>query len=192
MRSLAITSNVPQSRCTVCGMEAVEYVFHPLVREIQRAQLALPDDATCVFHPNKKAVHTCAGTGNFICALCSVPLRDSIYSVQFLDSPPGKAVIGGNFDRYLPRPDRLVATLLTLCVIPPINFMMWMTAVIWFPYGIFQWFVARRQFKTDALYRAQVHPAWLWSLLILFVTIGGGAMLFFGWATLHMMISGIH
>ncbi len=177
MQALRVTAGRPQSRCTLCGLEVDELVFRPVSQETQRAELALTQDAVCAFHPDKKAVNTCAGTGNFICALCSVPLRDSTYSVQFLESSAGKAVIGGNFDRFLNRPDRAVITPLLLYIAFPLAGFIWFTAILWFPYGLFQWFAARRQWKTDALFRTQCGSVRLWTILVVFLLLGGASLL---------------
>ncbi len=191
MRSLPVTIGTAQSRCTLCGLETDEFVFRPVLHETVRAELALAEDAVCAFHPDKKAVNTCAGTGNFICALCSVPLRDSTYSVQFLESSAGKAVIGGNFDRYLNRPDRAVIAPLLLYLVLPLAGIIWFTAVIWFPYGLFQWFAARRQWKVDALFRTQCSSLRLWTILVVFLLAGGASLFSSVGMIWYMVITGI-
>jgi len=37
-------------------------------------QVALEGDATCFFHPGKKAESCCEGCGRFLCELCDMPL----------------------------------------------------------------------------------------------------------------------
>ncbi|MEM7624138.1 MAG: hypothetical protein AAF333_00770 [Planctomycetota bacterium] len=84
----------------------------------------MPDDVSCAFHPGKRAVEVCDGTGSYICALCAVPVGDKTYSADFLNNDGlKKAGMADAFSRNLPRPD--VAA--WLCVFLPVLF--WWTLV---------------------------------------------------------------
>ncbi len=173
MRPLPTPSGTAYSRCNFCGVEAIEMVFRPIARKIEYSEPALSDDAVCAYHPEKKAVNTCAGTGNFICPLCSVTVGGAVYSVQFLDSPRGKDVLAGKFDLNLPRPERAMTLLMALLVLPPLGLGLWLTSVIWFPYGIYQWRQAVRQRLANPLYAQFVSRTRLLVIAIIFMCIGG-------------------
>jgi len=100
-----------------CGWSGEVYLFRSLPRRVDKPEEALTDDATCVHHPTKRAVAVCEGTGDFICALCSVELDGKTYSAQFL-SRGGKEMLTQAFDRHLDRPDRR----LYLCLLVSVFF----------------------------------------------------------------------
>jgi hypothetical protein len=57
-----------------------------------------------VHHPTKKAIAVCAGTGDYVCALCAVDIEGATYSVAYLDGP-GKEKLTEASRRYFQRPD---------------------------------------------------------------------------------------
>src|SRR5207248_2157926 len=89
--------------CAFCGWIGEVYVFDPLPSTLDRAEQALPEDSVCMHHPSKKATAICAGTGDYICALCAVDLNGQTYSASYLGNA-GKEKVGTAFDRYLERP----------------------------------------------------------------------------------------
>src|SRR5262245_48239980 len=58
--------------CPACQWTGQAYLFQPVATRVDLAETALPDDAVCAHHPGKRAVAVCAGTGDFICALCAI------------------------------------------------------------------------------------------------------------------------
>jgi hypothetical protein len=113
-----------------CGWSGEVYLFRSLPRRVDRPEEALPDDATCVHHPTKRAVVVCEGTGDYICSLCAVEIDGKTYSAQFL-SRGGKEMLAHAFDRYLDRPDRR----LTLCLLLSVLF--FIIAPLAVPIGIY-------------------------------------------------------
>ncbi|MBX9653230.1 hypothetical protein K2Y11_06370 [bacterium] len=99
-----------------CGWRGSVYSFNPIPPEVNQAEVALSDDAVCSNHPSKKATAICAGTGDYICELCRVDLKGETYSIQYLDAG-GQEKVMEAYSNTLPRPDRLVITLLFLSVI---------------------------------------------------------------------------
>lgn len=95
--------------CGKCDWQGEAYLYKPLLLQYEKAQEALPDDATCIHHPTKAAVARCEGTGSFICSLCAAEINGKIYSIQYLDSV-GKDKIEKAFDKYLERPDLKMST----------------------------------------------------------------------------------
>jgi hypothetical protein len=133
--------------------------------DVRTAEVALPEDATCIHHPRKKATTVCAGTGDYICSLCAVELHGQTYSAQYL-ATAGKALASKAFDRYLPRPDSRVALALLLLFIPGLNYLFF----LWIPYGFYNLVQAWRLRKQDDLFRRLVGSGrlvWLGILLSL-------------------------
>jgi hypothetical protein len=68
----ATTQNGWQN-CPYCGKQLQISVW-PLVRPNTNAAVALSDQATCFFHPDKAFQACCQRCGRFVCALCDLQL----------------------------------------------------------------------------------------------------------------------
>lgn len=65
--------------CGSCGARLQLFPFPALVRSAAEAAggaAAAEGEASCFFHPHKRAVHACRECGRFVCDLCDVPLGD--------------------------------------------------------------------------------------------------------------------
>ena len=102
--------------CSGCGWRGDTFFFSPIPIDVEQAQTALPDEAACVNHPTKKAVHTCAGTGDYICSLCAVEIADQIFSASYVDQH-GETALKTHFDTKLDRPDRLLMLVMLMGLI---------------------------------------------------------------------------
>ncbi len=104
--------------CPRCGRKIAWYDFDPVVPDAAGPEVAMPEDVTCAFHPGKKAVETCAGTGSYICSLCAVPVGDQTYSADFLNRG-GLQKIGRPqaFNHTLPRPDHTAGICMLFAVL---------------------------------------------------------------------------
>ena len=120
---------------------------------VDRVDAATEQHAICAHHPENRAVAECAGTGNYICALCAVDIDGVTYSVQFLDSTAGKALVAERFASSLPRPDRLVWHLLAFLCVLPITIVMIFLSFIWVPVAFIYWVKAIRVRRDNELYR---------------------------------------
>ena len=138
-------------RCPVCNWTGEAYFFSPRVIESQAAETALPDDATCIHHPRKKATAVCAGTGDYIGSLCSVELNGQTYSAEYLNSA-GKEKAGKAFDRILPRPDGQIYLYLVLFFIPYINAVIVAFAFLWIPHAFYLYFKALRMRRENEVF----------------------------------------
>jgi hypothetical protein len=145
------------NRCPTCGWVGDVYTFQPAEIRGESAELALPDDATCIHHPRKKATAVCAGTGDYICSLCSVDVSGQTYSAQYLDAG-GKAKAAKAFDRALKRPDSHARSYLLFPFIPYVNFLVIPFAFIWLPHGFILVGRARRLRREDPVYARLVSP----------------------------------
>lgn len=165
--------------------------FTPIEPFVDRLAPASEQHAICAHHPANCAVAECAGTGNYICALCAVDIDGITYSVQFLDSAAGKAMLSERFATSLPRPDRLVWHLLAFLLIFPITLIMLFLAFIWVPVGFAYWLKSIRLRRSNRLY-TRIVGRWkvaamlaglaLWAVLgvLLWITLFFGHLSFLG------------
>lgn len=133
-------------RCDICSWRGLAFLFEPLTVRAQKAEQALPDDAVCVHHPSKRAECICEGTGDYICALCTIELDGKTYSAQYL-SKAGKERASEAFDRHLPRPDREIGLYLLLCVF------FFPAIIVWAPFAIYWFFRMLSLRNKNPLYR---------------------------------------
>ena len=119
---------------------------------MQEAELALPDDATCIHHPKKKAIAVCSGTGDYIPPLCSIDLNGKIYSADYLNST-GKTRIGQAFERSLPRPDGLAVLYAISVFIPGVNYVTVPFAFLWIPHAFFLYARALQMRRQNPLFK---------------------------------------
>ena len=65
-------------RCHACGISSRTDVFPAYKTDISdndvQEAVLVDDDASCFYHPKKKAVIFCSGCGRFLCALCDVEI----------------------------------------------------------------------------------------------------------------------
>ncbi len=169
------------NQCPMCDWTGEVYVFSPPVQEAEKAEKALPDEATCAHHPGKMAVALCAGTGDYICSLCAITLEGKVYSAQHLNRG-GRAKLEKAFDRYLSRPDRQVALALV------ITFLFSPAVLVAVPYSLIRCFSTFKLRRENELYRRVVgggQAALMVFLVLIFVA-------FFGLMIALMVIGIVH
>lgn len=127
--------------------------FTPFVPPLDRVDTASNQHAVCAHHPGHSAVAICAGTGNYICGLCTVDIDGATYSVQFLDSAAGKSLLAERFANSLPRPDRMVWQLQACLLIPLFTAILLLFAFVFVPLGAIYWIKVIRLRQRNALYR---------------------------------------
>jgi hypothetical protein len=69
----SIETNTGWQRCPYCEKQ-LQIIFWPLVRQNNSAAMAVSDEATCFFHPDKAFQACCQRCGRFVCALCDLQL----------------------------------------------------------------------------------------------------------------------
>jgi hypothetical protein len=154
------------NRCPTCGWTGQIYTFRPTAIGAESAELALPDDATCIHHPRKKATAVCAGTGDYICSLCTVDLHGQTYSAQYLEGG-GKEKAAKAFDRKLDRPDSKALLYLGLLIVPYINVGVVLLGFFLVPHGFILLARARRKRREDPVFHKLVSPTRLVVITIL-------------------------
>jgi hypothetical protein len=159
--------------CSYCAWKGEAYLFSPRVLAATSADIALPDEATCLHHPRKKATAICAGTGDYICSLCAVEINGQTFGAEYLNSA-GKDKAGKAFDRTLERPDSRIVLYLLLLFIPYINFVVIPLAFVWLPHAFYLYFKALRLRRENPLYRRLIGTPRVVTLAILLflVTLG--------------------
>ncbi len=149
--------------CIRCRMQVSAELFNPVAPVIHRPELALSEHATCVYHPQKRAVTVCQGTGNFICALCAVEIKGKTYSAQYLETSAGKKAVDDIAGQFLPRPDRVVRNIFWSLLIPYVNGLVLALFPVAAIYGYIQCGKIADLRRQNVLYRALVGK---WRILI--------------------------
>ncbi len=111
-------------RCPSCGAPLNVFVFTALLKEEDAGSAAenlLDDQAGCFYHPQKKAVVSCAYCGRFLCSLCDVAWDGSHLCPVCLDKGKKKGRIV-NLERHRVLYDALA---LKLAIYPVVMF--WFT-----------------------------------------------------------------
>ena len=66
--------------CVSCGAltraDVFPAIFNTLSKGSSGESLLLDDEASCFYHPNKRAAATCSSCGKFLCSLCDVEFND--------------------------------------------------------------------------------------------------------------------
>ncbi len=147
---LAPTTSGPV-RCPSCDWRGEADLFSAKHLAVDAAETALPEDAVCVHHPRKRATAVCAGTGDYICSLCSVELNGETYGANYL-AAGGKDKAAKAFDRNLPRPDNYITTYLILIFVPYVNVVMIPFAFIWIPHAFILYARSLRMRRENPLF----------------------------------------
>lgn len=143
--------------CPNCGWKGEFYAFPDAIPlEINQPENALPENAVCLHHPNKKAMHTCSATGDYICALCAIELDGAVYGVEYLNSTAGRQKIREIYKCILKRPDRIILVYFITLIIPIINIATSALAVVWIFHGYSLHRQATKAHETDPLYARAV------------------------------------
>jgi len=129
--------------CPRCAWRGEAYLLAPRRISESTAETALPDEATCLHHPRKKATAVCAGTGDYICSLCAVEIDGDTYSAEYLNTS-GKDKASKAFDRTIPRPDSRILLYMVLIFVPYINFVMLALGFLWIPHAFVLYARAQR------------------------------------------------
>jgi hypothetical protein len=89
--------NTPEMRlCPACESPFLAITFPALLQErraIQPAQPVAEGEATCFYHPRKKALTPCDQCGRFLCALCEIEFRGEHWCPACLESGQRKRTV---------------------------------------------------------------------------------------------------
>ena len=77
------------AQCAECGTRLSVRAFPALYRKdsqpVEAAAPARQEDASCFYHPTKKAEHICTDCGRFLCSLCALPLGEDTLCTSCLE-----------------------------------------------------------------------------------------------------------
>jgi hypothetical protein len=77
-------------QCPACGAVVKVTVFPALYKPLSSGavgeHVVMDDEASCFYHPQKKAVIPCDSCGRFLCALCDVELNEEHLCPNCLES----------------------------------------------------------------------------------------------------------
>jgi hypothetical protein len=105
----AVSWNTPDFvECPVCHKTVRALVFPALFRPVEAVltgeSLQEPGEASCFFHPEKRAMVACARCGRFLCSLCDLPVNDEHICPSCLEAGRTRGKIQG-LDVRRPRHD---------------------------------------------------------------------------------------
>lgn len=129
--------NAPDSgRCPACSTIVHVTVFpalhEPLSRGTAGEHVVMDDEASCFYHPHKKAVIPCDSCGRFLCALCDVELNGEHLCPNCLESGRKKGKL-----RHLDKERILYDNIaLRVAVYPVILLFFWFLTFITAPVAI--------------------------------------------------------
>jgi hypothetical protein len=157
--------------CHNCSWDGHVLCFSPRSLDVNPAEAALPEDAVCTQHPAKRAVAVCAGTGDYICALCALQVEGETYSAHYVNTV-GRDKLARAFDRKLQRPDSTVLLYCLLCFIPYVNVLWYLGAPVWVPLGYYKLVRAARLRASDPLLARVITRGRLAALAVILALVG--------------------
>ncbi len=130
--------NLPEpAGCPGCGELIEVRVFPALFRHIapgKTAEAVLEEsEASCFYHPEKKAVRPCEACGRFMCALCDCELGGQHLCPNCLDTGKKRGKIT-SLENHRTLYDSMA---LTLAVVPAITFLGACFSIVTSPIAIF-------------------------------------------------------
>jgi ribosomal protein S27E len=135
---LGMAATLPEP-CPRCRRPTRLLTFPALFRPKEAgavAPAAMPEgEATCFYHPEKRAHVACDGCGRFLCALCDLDVYDAHLCPQCLEAGERKRTIKA-LERGRTRYDQIVSALLILPLVfcwfvLPITALVALGLVIW-------------------------------------------------------------
>lgn len=118
-------------RCPRCQARLSLAVFPALGEGLAQGTEAAPilnaGEAACFYHAAKRAAVPCDACGRFLCSLCDVELNGHHYCPPCLEAGGRKGTIR-ELERSRPRRDNLALALVVYPLIPPLWFIMPLTA----------------------------------------------------------------
>jgi hypothetical protein len=145
--------------CPSCAQPIAAYVFPALFREhavTEGERLVLEGEASCFYHPQKKAVLPCESCGRFLCALCDVELNGAHLCSGCLDSGQKKGKLKSLENRRV-----LYDRIALIAAILPVLFI-W-TSIIGAPIALY---VAIRYWKEPCSILGRSRARFIWAIIL--------------------------
>lgn len=142
--------------CNFCGTSLQIKVFPAFFRAPETGsvgeRIASEGEASCYFHPEKKAAVPCDACGRFICSLCDIQLGDDHLCASCVESGRQKGKIR-TMDNRRTRHDQLA---LALALYPTVFFFI---TIFTAPYVLYLW-ISHRNTPISLVSRSR----WRWGL----------------------------
>ena len=162
--------NAPNSgQCPACSTAINVTVFPALHKPLRSGStgehVVMDDEASCFYHPQKKAVVPCDICGRFLCALCDVELHNEHLCPNCLESGQKKGKLK-HLDKERILYDNIA---LRVAIYPLILFFFWFVTIITAPAAIVLsiWYWKR---PSSVLPRTKIR--FILAILIAFAQIG--------------------
>ncbi len=88
--SVELFAHSPAAVCGSCGTPITAYLFpafsHNTISTLAPQDLLMDSEASCFFHPQKKAALACEGCGRFLCGLCEMEWQGQHLCPQCLET----------------------------------------------------------------------------------------------------------
>lgn len=108
--------------------------FRPVARGSEGERIVAEGEASCFYHPDKRAVQPCSACGRFLCGLCDCELQGKHFCPGCLDTGKQKGKIR-NLQNERMRYDKMA---LVIAVVPMVLFMFfWFVMFITAPLALF-------------------------------------------------------
>lgn len=125
------------SPCPSCGVpleaEAFPAFYRPVPRGLDGELVIVEGEASCFYHPQKKATVPCQGCGRFLCALCDCVLNEQHFCPACLETGKQKGRI-----KHLENQRVLYDNLaLGLAVYPVVLIITWVFTIVTAPIALF-------------------------------------------------------
>ncbi len=164
--------------CPSCGTSVRADAFPALLKQTEAGQsgenIVLEMDSGCFFHPQKKAVVSCALCGRFLCGLCDIEFGGRHVCATCLEAGKRKHKIV-NLETQRILYDDIA---LSLAVIPVTTVIFFWLTVITAPASLF---IAIRHWKTPSSVIARTKARLVAAIIFSSLQIGGWMFLLVKW-----------
>lgn len=111
----ALTEMASLAECPACARKMRVYAFpalhRPQAAAVTAPRAVLDGEATCFYHPQKRAQVPCDNCGRFLCAMCDLDVLDAHLCPQCLESGAEKGRLK-SLERTRTRYDQIASALL--------------------------------------------------------------------------------
>jgi hypothetical protein len=119
---LVLFNTDQQEECNYCHRQTYAFAFPALIRPPEQTktgeQILVEGDASCFFHPQKKAEISCEYCGRFLCSLCDIEFSGQHLCASCIEAGKKKKTLKTLEDRRVLYDDLALA----LSIIPMILF----------------------------------------------------------------------
>jgi hypothetical protein len=168
--------------CPACAVPLQMEIFPALFRKISAGQsgevVMVEGEASCFYHPNKKAVVPCDGCGRFLCAVCDCLLESKHYCPACLETGRTKRKIK-SMESQRTLYDSIA---LALAVYPLVLVLTYYFTLVTAPAALF---VAIRHWNAPQSIVRRTKIRFIAAIFISLATIAGWIVLFIFLATRH-------